>query len=593
MRSLLASLAVTMIAVTVSAQTTFTRITEGIMVNDPGDSRSVNWIDYDNDGDLDIFVTNGTEGGADNFLYRNDAGTFVKITDDPIVTDHTPSDGSTWGDYDNDGDVDCFVANWYNINNLLYANDGDGTFSQVTTGPVVNDHGYSESGSWADYDNDGWLDLIVANSAGTNHSNFLYHNNGDGNFTRITEGDLATNQGSSRAPMWCDYDNDADLDIFIPNESGETDFLYRNEGGGSFTRITEGPVVTTNGTSMSASWGDYDNDGDFDLFVANAGGSPNNCNQADFLFRNEGNGTFTRMTDSEVELHGGCSFGSLWADFDNDANLDLFVTNGFRATGNTCFLYMNNGDGTFSFVTEGEIVTDGGWTYGCAAADYDRDGDLDVYVATWTPPTENDRLYRNNATSENYYTWLNLRLVGTLSNLSAIGARISVKTVVNNIPLWQMREVSGQSGYCGQTLEQHFGLALADTVDSLVIRWPSGITETYTNIPVNQHLTFTENGGVAGVGPQGAAPAQFGLRVAYPNPFNPSTEIVFELPRVSTVSLKIFDISGREVETLVSDTRTEGTHHVLWNSGVAASGVYFCRMQAGDYAAALKLIKVE
>src|SRR3989339_1707534 len=150
-------------AASVSAQTTFTRITEGIIVNDPGDSRSVNWIDIDNDSDLDLFVTNGTEGGADNFLYRNDGGIFVKITNDPMVMDDQPSDGSTWGDYDNDGDVDCFVASWYNRNNLLFENDGDGTFTEITTGPVALSNGYSESGSWAPYDLDEWLDLVVAN----------------------------------------------------------------------------------------------------------------------------------------------------------------------------------------------------------------------------------------------------------------------------------------------------------------------------------------------------------------------------------------------------------------------------------------------
>ena len=590
MRGMLGCFSVMVIAVTLSAQT-FTRITEGIMVNDPGDSRSVNWIDYDNDGDLDIFVTNGTQGGADNFLYRNDAGTFVKITDDPIATDHEPSDGSTWGDYDNDGDLDCFVANWYNRNNLLYANDGDGTFTRITDSPASTDHGYSESGTWADYDADGWLDLIVANSAGTAHTNFLYHNQGDGILERVTQGSLATSQGTARAPMWCDYDNDGDLDIFIANEgSSENDLLFRNDSANSFTSITGDPVATSGGISMSASWGDYDNDGDFDLFVANAGASANSCNGTDFLFQNNGDGSFTRMTGNEVELHGGCSFGSLWADFDNDMDLDLFVANAFRAQGNANFLYMNDGSGNFTLATEGAIATDSGWCYGSAAADYDRDGDLDLFVATWTPPAENNRLYRNNATSENSNHWLNLKLVGTTSNRSAIGARVRAKA--NSI--WQMREVAGQSGYCGQTLEQHFGLAAAATVDSLWIRWPSGLIETYTNIPADHDYTMTENGGFVGVTERGEQlPQKLALLSSYPNPFNPSTEIIFDLPAGAGVTLSIFDLTGREIASLLNESRSAGTHHVKWDSGNHPSGVYFCRMNAGDYTSTLKLMKLE
>ena len=149
---------------------TFTSITSGSPVTELGAWRSVTWVDYDRDGDLDLFVTRGKAGGQDNVLFRNDGPpnfTFTRMSDLSISQDHLPSDGSSWADYDNDGNPDCFAANWYNVNNLLFHNNGNGTFTRITTGPVYTDRGYSETGSWADYNNDGLVDLYVANSAGS------------------------------------------------------------------------------------------------------------------------------------------------------------------------------------------------------------------------------------------------------------------------------------------------------------------------------------------------------------------------------------------------------------------------------------------
>ncbi len=165
----------------------FTKVTSGPMVNDGGDSRAVNWIDYDNDGDVDLFVTNGPQQGQNNFFYENNGdGTFTKIDTIVIAQDGKASDGSSWGDIDNDGDLDLFVANWWGQPNLLYLNNGDKTFTFIQNSIITTEASHAETGSWGDYNNDGFLDLYVCNSGG-NLKNFLYKNNGDGTFTKIND----------------------------------------------------------------------------------------------------------------------------------------------------------------------------------------------------------------------------------------------------------------------------------------------------------------------------------------------------------------------------------------------------------------------
>jgi enediyne biosynthesis protein E4 len=237
-----------------NGQTPFTRISDAVFTQTLGDWRSVNWIDYNNDGWLDLFISQGPRGGANNKLYKNNKnGTFTAIANDPIVSDNAPSDGATWGDMDNDGDIDCFVVNWYGISNLFYLNNGNGSFTQTTTGNFVTDGGYSETASWGDYDNDGFLDLYVANSEG-NKRNFLYHNEKNGTFSKITSGSPVTDAFLSRSVNWTDYDNDGDLDLFVTNEENQNDNLYRNDGGGVFTKITNVPIVLDGGSTMSSSW---------------------------------------------------------------------------------------------------------------------------------------------------------------------------------------------------------------------------------------------------------------------------------------------------------------------------------------------------
>lgn len=465
----------------------FVHAPSGPVTTDGDDSRSANFVDVDNDGDLDLLITNGPQFGAYSNLYLNNgSGAFAKVVGDTLVTTIAAYDGATFGDYDNDGDEDCFIATWWNNPNYLFNSNGNGTFTRVTVGPMVTGGTYSETGSWADYDQDGHLDLYVCNSFGSvaQLQNSLFHNNGDGTFTKITTGPQSTDAFKSRIGAWADYDNDGDLDIFVANEGNVKNNLYRNEGNGTFTKITTGNIVNNLDDSFGASWGDIDNDNDLDLFVANHSG------QNAELHRNNGDGTFTQITTGIVVTTPGYSVGSDFVDIDNDGDLDLYVCNAFAPGQWTNYLYYNNGDGTFTQDFVDPAGTDLGWTYGCAFGDIDKDGDLDLAVAKCFGEVENEGLYLNTGNSNHF---LAMNFVGSLSNRSGIGVRVRIKATIGGVPRWQMREVTSQPGYCVQNGEDAwFGLGDATIVDSIEMTWPSGVTRILTSVNADQFMTISE-----------------------------------------------------------------------------------------------------
>lgn len=530
---------------TVLQAQTFSKVTSGPVANTPGDSRSVNWVDANNDGWVDLMITNGPSAGQQNFLYLNDGtGGFNAVSGDPVVSDAKPFDGASWADTDNDGDLDCMVVTWYGVANYFYTNNGAGTFTKVTTGPLVNTGTYSETCSWGDYDNDGLVDLYICNSDGT-LKNLLYHNEGNNTYVPVTTGDMVNDTFASRSVNWTDIDNDGDPDLFVTNEYGQNENIYRNDGAGAFTRIDTGALLTNGGNTMSSSWGDYDNDGDMDVFLANDQG--NNA-----LFRNEGNFYFTNVVDT-VSATAGRSFSSAWSDMDNDGDLDLFVTNSFM-TGNLLlnFLYLNNGDGSFTRVDNTVPATDLDWSYGCAFGDYDNDGFEDLAVATcrFSGSHRNDLLYHNDGNGNN---WITIKLTGTTSNKAAIGARVRLKAIINGNAVWQLRELSAQSSYCGQNdLRAHFGLGNAGSIDSLQVYWPSGLVESFAAITPNRFIQIVEGQGITGIKETGET-RQFSL---FPNPTSGMVTLTMKgNPLKQGDRIRITDIKG----TVCKEYRIEKT----------------------------------
>jgi len=567
--------------VNVSTAQTFTRITTGPMVNDGGGSRAVNWIDYDNDGDLDLFVTNGPSPGQNNLFYENNGDeTFTKVDTLIITMDNNASDGSSWGDYNNDGYPDLFVANWYGQPNRLYKNNGDKTFTLISGSIISTEVSYSETGSWGDFNKDGFLDLFVCNSGGA-LKNFLYKNNGDGSFSKLT--DTFLNESfKSRNIDWIDFNSDGNPDIFVTNESNQNENLYLNNGDTTFSIASVPSLLNLGGSTAGSNWEDIDNDGDLDVLLVNW------SNQLNHLLINNGDGTFTNVNAEPFSTDFNNSFGSSLGDIDNDGDLDIFIANAFTGSSRTTnYLYINNGDGTF-FRDTGIVATDLGWTYGCAFGDFNKDGWLDLFLAKCFNENENNTLYKNNGGGNN---WITLNLEGIISNKTAIGAEVKLKTTIFGNSFWQTRRVAGQNGYCGQNLQLHFGLGDALKIDSLVIKWPSGIKQNVDGLDINEFHSIVEDTNVVSVNFEPVqSPHGFFLQQNYPNPFNPTTTISFSLSEFSFASLMIYDVLGKKVATLVNSYLEPGRYEKEFNAGELTSGIYFYTLTTKNNIATKKLL---
>jgi hypothetical protein len=483
------------------AQTQFTKITSSPVVTDLGQIYEGIWGDFHNDGFLDLFAPNF--GGRTNLFYLNNGdGTFTNITQGDPVIEAKHHGLAAAADYDNDGNLDLLVTPGVDTPtaapNMLYHNNGDGAFSPVSGGDFTNEVGFFGPCSWADYDNDGFLDVIIlnhGNSSGTGGANLVFHNNRDGTFSKVTSGALVHDVSVGWAALWADYDNDGFMDLFVVNqENNSRNFLYHNNRDGTFTKILTNVVATDSWSygALGAAWGDYDNDGLPDLFVTDNAGVRNH------LYHNNGNGSFTNVASAPMlqPAPGGSSVGCAWGDYDNDGYLDLFVTSWTGTNG----LYHNNGDGTFTQVFSEPPVTDADSgpdiaEFGVSWVDYDNDGFLDLYltrIAVDSAGDENpafNELYHNNGNSNG---WLEVKLIGTVANRSALGAKVRVHATIGGKTFWQLREINGGGGWNGVPLRAHFGLGNATNVDTVRIEWPSGTVQEFQNVAPRQILNITE-----------------------------------------------------------------------------------------------------
>jgi hypothetical protein len=537
----------------------FQDITSG-PVGDSADGNGASWGDCDGDGDLDLFLSN--HNSADRFFENDGLCGLTDATVSPLGNTGYGR-GPTWGDYDNDGDLDLYLARGLS-GNLLYRNDGSCLFS-VASGSGAEDTGNAKSSAWVDVDNDGWIDIYVGNAG----DNGLYRNNRDGTFSSVDD-PLFVDAGQTMGMAWADYDNDGNQDVYLSN-TGSSNKLLRNLGDWLFEDATSAPLDDSS-DGRGAAWADYDNDGDLDLYLANIGGNR--------LFRNEGDGSFSDATTPVLEGLAS-SLGVAWGDYDNDGDLDLYVANSDAAN----VLLENQGDGTFIDATRGPLgdtstSRTGVW------GDCDGDGALDLYIVNQGA----NKLLKNSGCSEN--NWLRVDLVGGLTNMSAIGARVEVYTGRGV----QIRELNGGMGFRSQDpLCLQFGVGSASSVDSVVVRWPAtGVVDRYTNVTPGQTLMAPET--IVGIDDGlDSAPLAF-TSSNYPNPFNPSTVIAYELRMGGRVSLRVYDTSGRLVRELLRDRpQRPGAYTVPWNGTddrgqAVASGAYFYRLEAGGEELTRKMI---
>ncbi len=436
---------------------TFKDVTVIAGVGDPGYGMACVVGDYDNDGDSDLFVTNY---GRDTLYRNNGDGTFTDVTEDAGVGSTLWGVGAVFFDYDNDGYLDLYVGNYLEFDpeyrlyyeadefpgplaypgqqDVLYRNNGDGTFTDVTKSAGVVNEGRAMGVLSSDYDDDGWVDLFVANDA---MENYLYHNNADGTFSEVgfeagvafsEHGDVSSSMGGDFA----DYDLDGDLDLLVPDMVFNS--FYRNMGNGYFEDVSA-HIGIGEISGQYWSWGgdlfDYDNDGDLDLIISNGDG---------------------HRLDTQEEL---------------------FLAN----------VPASNGDRVFKDAAgeSGEFFRHKSVSRGMALGDYDNDGDLDVFILNLDQPSI---LLRNDGGNRNH--WIMIQLEGTKSNRDGVGARVSVRA--GNLK--QTEELKTGTSYLSQNDPRlHFGLGHRKHVDEIEIRWPSGTVQRLADLDPDQIITVVES----------------------------------------------------------------------------------------------------
>ncbi|MCD4730863.1 MAG: FG-GAP-like repeat-containing protein [Bacteroidales bacterium] len=549
-------------------QVQFTNIAVTAGVNDGGNGQGVVSFDFNNDGLLDIYLTNN---GQTNRLYKNlDGETFSDVAETFGVNYTGNGRGCAAGDYNNDGFTDLIIGNWQQML-ILFRNDST-TFSNVTIEAGMNQQSYGGSINWFDYNNDGMLDCYVGNDGVPSHDNYLFQNEDLNSFTDIAASVGLIDGRSTLSVASADYDHDGDIDFFIGNQTGSpTGVLYRNDLT-TFTDVSIASGLETSSYTWGADWGDFNNDGNPDLYLCNSNAN-NQC------FINNGDGTFTESAFLLGIDDPSQSFSCGWADYDNDGDLDLYVSNGQTALDK---LYRNEGLYFLDVLAEVGMAGNqhtGSITWG----DFNNDGFLDLYLSN--NGTANN-LYVSNANNMN--KWIVMKLQGDPSNKSAIGTRIRI--VANGQS--QIREVQGGSGHNGQhSLPVEFGIGQATIIDTVIVNWPSGLEQTITGIVPNQILSLTEGGVFTGTQHNSNRSIALDMQPNYPNPFTGTTYIPFYIPAPEHVKLVIYDQLNREVAILADQDIFIGNHTIEWDASGLEAGMYFCRLTAGNGIAVQKLIK--
>ncbi len=572
-----------LLAHSMSAQVTFTDVTAGAGQGlGEGTSRSISWADYNNDGLPDLYLP--TAGNVPNKLYRNNGdGTFTEVAALVGLNDLTNTITSSWADFDNDGDLDLLTtataaATKLWRNNLIPNNDT--TFTDITSSAGISMTG-AQMPAWADYNLDGYLDFASYISNSSTSTDALYRNNRDATFTNVADSAGVNHQVSGileQGLHWGDYNKDTYPDLFIGNlQTSGPSFFHRNNGNGTFTEVAAS--LGFQGAARGSQWVDYNNDGLWDFSVAGYAGGTTPVPIK--LYRNNGNGTFTDVAATSGMNDAVISWGVTWADYNNDGFEDCFVAVSGQST--NCLLYKNNGDGTFANATA-EAGLSGLVQLSAAWGDYDNDGDMDLFTSGSS--SAGNHLYRNNGDTTK--RWLEITLRGTSANAFGVGAQVEVYAG----SLHMMREVNTAVGYRSQNMmTAHFGLGTNAVADSIVVRWPDTSAarrrSVLRSVATNRSITITQPP-VVSVREEGA-PATFSLEQNYPNPFNPTTNIGFSIHVPGFTSLKVFDVLGREVATLVDGIQDSGFKSVQFDGSNLPSGVYFYRLMSGSFVQTKKM----
>lgn len=559
----------------------FTKLTNSSL---PGiENSSISWGDYDNDGDLDILLT----GSLTSKIYKNNGnGTFN--VEASISLTGVESGSAAWGDYDNDGYLDILLTGWNGGTSIskIYRNLGNGSFSEQSSVSLATIN--SGSAIWGDYNNDGLLDILLTGIG----KSIIYKNKGNGTFSEQTSISLSGMYQSSAA--WGDYNNDGFLDILLTgwdNNMIPTSQIYKNNGDGTFSLQTN--IKLTGVSFCSAAWGDYNNDGYLDILLT---GKTNN-GTASKIYKNNQDGTFSEQT--AILLTGVSNSSVAWGDYNNDGFLDILLT-GRTSTEAVSKIYKNNGNGTFTEQTSISLI---GVASGSASwADYDNDGDLDILLTG----SGVSQIYQNNNNKINTVPSAPYNLTTTVS--------------YNKVTFSWDKSTDGETPQNGLNYNLVIGtVSNGSNVVSSMADHSSGYRRVVRvgNSQSNNSVSYILPGGTyywsvqaidgafAGsmFSPEKSVAVQttnvqeknnlvqeYKLLQNYPNPFNPTTNISFLLPDGQNVKLTVYDMLGKEISTLLDEYLPAGSHSVQFDAASLPNGVYIYTLQTDRFRDSKKLI---
>ena len=565
----------------------FTNINAGLTGTHWGD---VAWGDYNRDGNLDVIVTGlDADGVGKTTIYKNNGGDSFSALQGLIIPGSFVGDVA-WGDYDADGDLDILIAGYTDGAEItkIYKNGGDDTFGETSISfPVLTDG----STNFIDYNNDGYVDILLSGYDGANYIAVLYKNNGDATFS---DSGIFLPGAIKSSYEWGDYDNDGDMDIFITGLGGDGNLfskLFENTGNDVFVETLNDFVGAWLG---DMAWGDYDNDGDLDILLS---GYTFSTERITKLYKNDGEGNFDEVLFTG--LVGVSHSSTVWGDYDNDGDLDVFIAGTYEGSGSwvrVTDVFVNNGDDTFSAL--GLTFSADAYWGESAWGDYNNDGRLDLICSGYddaggshtfiyrnensntntvpSPPenltaevTDNNVLLSWDAAIDNetpsaglsYNAYIRNEIGDVIWNSMTLddGYRLlpSLGNAQQNIQ-WIINELPVGTYFCGVQAIDHI---YAGSVFSDEVQFDITFVGVDGGVVANKDFTNLSN---------------------YPNPFSQSTTIKYNLLEAGFVQIDIFDINGKLVNSLVKENRKAGLHADIWSGNSSLSGIYYYVLKVND-----------
>ncbi|MBI2429504.1 MAG: VCBS repeat-containing protein [Ignavibacteriales bacterium] len=549
-------------------------------------NHGVSVVDYNTDGWDDIFFANLSQHTSGDTSYcvllkNNQDGTFTDVTGPARLKVYGSHKSGIWGDINNDGYPDLFLAEAYGNGRChLFLNLKNGSFNDLPAGCGINFSAPVATAAFGDYDNDGKLDLFLATEYP--EYDFLYRNTSDND--TITFENVSFSAGvagfTSATPMqvtFIDYDHDGDQDIYAVHDGFMPSSLFSNNGDGTFSdkSIPTGLYDYGVGNSMGVYWKDFDNDGWEEVYVTRIakGG----------LYKKQPDGTYMNIADSLGAEHNGMTWGIVWEDFDNDMDDDIFLVNTYGYDG-TKSIYYENINGKY-FDRASEYGIDFPFAlYGLAYGDFNNDGYLDL-VASATDG--NDKLLLN--TKQKSGNWLKISLRGTSVNRMGIGAKVRI--VAGNKSQTRT-VTAGHSYASQSASYVHFGTGVNKMADTVEIRWGKDNMQKFTNVSVNTYYQLTEGGSLVTrvlSEEDSHIPTRPSLRQNFPNPFNPFTTIEYDIEQTGMTRLTIYDMLGRVVQTHINEVQEPGHYSLRIDASQFSTGTYFYRLRSGTFVETKKM----